>query len=141
MPVAYALDAPERALVRAVNRERAAHGLPPVRTTRRLSRGATRHSIDQLRTDRMSHDSSDGTPFNSRIGRAGSFRRAGEVLAWLPGGARAGARSTVAMWMASPPHRAELLTRSFRRVGVGRERGALGGRRGIVVTLDLTSRR
>jgi uncharacterized protein YkwD len=45
------------------------------------------------------------------------------------------------MWMASPGHRAVLLDRAFRRIGIGRRGGYLGGRPVTVFTADLQSAR
>lgn len=135
MPVA--LDVPERAIVRAVNLERAAVGLPDLRATRRLSRGAERHSRDLLRHGFIGHASSDGTPFARRVARIGSFRIAGEVVAFVPRGSASRARSVVRMWMRSPSHRRQLLNGRFRIIGIGRARGALSARRGAMVTADL----
>ncbi len=135
------LDLPERAIVRAVNAERAAIGLPGLRATRRLSRGAERHSRDLLRNDRLAHVSSDGTPFARRIARVGSFRLAGEVIAFVPQGPASRARSVVGMWMRSPSHRRQLLNGRFRIIGIGRTRGALSARRGAMITVDLAAGR
>ncbi len=46
-------------------------------------------------------------------------RRMGESLAMVSGCNRPAARTTVSMWMASRGHRANLLNRRFRFVGVG----------------------
>jgi uncharacterized protein YkwD len=51
------------------------------------------------------------------------------------------ASRVVQMWMASPGHRAVILTRGFRRIGIGRRSGALGSTRAIVYTADFSSRR
>ena len=45
------------------------------------------------------------------------------------------------MWMNSPGHRAILLSSSFRRVGIGKRTGDLGGDRACVVTADFGSRK
>jgi uncharacterized protein YkwD len=45
----------------------------------------------------------------------------------------------VRMWMHSPPHRASLLSRSFRRIGIARRKGSLGRTRAVVFTADLAS--
>jgi hypothetical protein len=45
------------------------------------------------------------------------------------------------MWLASPPHRAILLDPRFRRIGIARRWGRLGGAKQAVVTADLASRR
>ena len=137
MPVA--LPPPELAIVRAVNAQRAAHGLPRLRVGRRLSRVAERHSVDQLRRNVLGHTSSDGTSFATRIARAGSFRVKGEIIAFAPR-RRSRAQAVIRLWMASPSHRAQLLDPGFRVIGVGRVRGALGRSRGAVVTADLARR-
>lgn len=131
---------PERAIVHAVNVERAAHGLPGVRAIRGLSRLAERHSRDQLRHGLVGHDSSDGTPFARRIARVGSFAAAGEVVAFAPRGSASRARDVVRMWMRSSPHRAQLLNPAYRVVGVGQARGGLGSRSGAMVTADFARR-
>lgn len=133
------LPPPERAVVHAVNVERASHGLRPLRVARSLTRAAEIHSRDQLRQGRLGHDSSDGASFSTRISRAGRFREMGEVVAFAPR-TSASARAIVRMWMRSPIHRAELLSPNYRLLGVGRVRGPLDGRRGALVTADLATR-
>jgi uncharacterized protein YkwD len=72
-----------------------------------------------------------------RVRRYTSAATVGETIAWLAG--RAWATKIVSMWMHSPPHRAELLSGSYRRVGVGKRTGNLGGQRGTMVTADFAS--
>jgi uncharacterized protein YkwD len=127
------LDSGERAIVRAINRARAAHGLRALRANRRLARAADVHSRSMLRSDSFSHGA-----FSARVRRYVSFRRIGETIAMRT---RCSARGFVRMWLNSPPHRAVLLSRSFRRVGVGRRVGRLGARRACLVTADFASRR
>jgi uncharacterized protein YkwD len=134
------LAPPERAIVQAVNVERTARGLSPVRTFRGLSRAAESHSWDQLRYDRFGHDSADGTPFGRRIARVGRFRMSAEVVAFAPRGSGSGARSIVRLWMRSSGHRAQVLNPNFRILGVGRVRGRLQGQLGTMVTADLAVR-
>jgi uncharacterized protein YkwD len=129
------LDRTERGVLRAINRVRTRHGLARVRFGRRLSAAAAWHSHDLLTHGLLSHSSSDGTPFANRIRRAADARRVGEVLIEFRG--RRTARAIVRGWMHSPPHRAELLTPGYRRVGVGRA-SAAGA---TVVTADFASRR
>ena len=50
------------------------------------------------------------------------------------------ARKVVRMWMASPGHRAVLLSPSGRRIGVGKRAGRLGTAKRAVFTADLASR-
>ena len=135
-----ALDRTERKVVRLVNRIRARHGLRRLRASRRLSRAANRHTRDMLRIDVLTHASSNGTPMGRRVRRYTHARWVGENVAavW---GRRGGARQVVRMWMASPGHRAVLLSGAARRVGVGRAVGNLAGARSAVFTADFASRR
>jgi uncharacterized protein YkwD len=127
------VDHGERAVVRAINRARAAYGLRALHTHRRLARAADGHTRSMLRADYFSHGD-----FSSRVRRYVSFRRIGEAIAMST---RCGARKVVGMWLNSPPHRALLLSGRFRRIGVGRRKGMLGATRACVVTADFASRR
>ena len=49
------------------------------------------------------------------------------------------ARTVMAMWKASPPHRANLLNGHFGGVGVGAAPGTYAGRAAIYVTTDFGS--
>jgi uncharacterized protein YkwD len=130
------LGAGERALVRAVNGARARHGLPRLARTRSLSRAADVHSRRMLANDFFAHGA-----MAQRLRRYGRFRRVGETLAMVSRCGRRGARRTVRMWMGSSTHRAIVLSRRFRRIGVGARRGRLGATRTCVVTADFASRR
>ena len=91
------------------------------------------------------HDSVGGTAFWSRIERSYPSRgfsrwEVGENIAWSS--SRAGAAQVVRQWMGSPAHRANLLSRTWRELGLGafrvtRAGGAFGGRAVTIVTLDL----
>lgn len=141
VPVTTAASAPvadraEQAIVHEVNRERHRFGLRRVRLTRSLDRAAARHSRLVLRMNRLTHDGTHGTPFAARIRRSVRFGGVGETLAWMPRGSGTGARTVVALWMRSPAHRATLLDPRYRRIGVGRLRGAMGSVGGVAVTAD-----
>jgi uncharacterized protein YkwD len=134
------VDRVERRVVALVNANRAAAGLPGLRLSRRLARSADAHSRDMARRGFFSHGSSDGRSFASRVRRYAAARRYGENLAYVPRSARGGlAERVVAMWMNSPPHRAEILTPGFRRVGVARRGGRIAGIRAILFTADFAS--
>ena len=135
------MDAKERAIVRAINRQRARHDLARVKPNRRLARAADFHSWEMLDADYFAHESRDGSPFHVRVRRYVSFRTIGETLAMVGGCGRRSARRIVRMWMKSPGHRAILLSSSFRRVGLGKRTGDLGGNRACVVTADFASRK
>jgi uncharacterized protein YkwD len=136
-PAPVAAIRSERAIVRCVNRARRRYGLPALRLSGSLERVAAFHSTDLASHAMLSHASSDGTPFARRVWRVTHARSIGEAIAWAPVGRRVTARAIVGAWLASPPHRRELLSPRFRLVGVGRAQGA----RSIVVTADFSSAR
>jgi uncharacterized protein YkwD len=80
-------------------------------------------------------------PFVSRLARFGvRGPRVGENLAWGVG-TGADARRIVQQWLVSPRHRANLLRRGFRRVGIGTASGTFAGYRGaVVMTADFAGR-
>jgi len=127
------VDHGERAVVRAINRARAAYGLRALHTHRRLARAADGHTRSMLRADYFAHGA-----FASRVRRYVRSRRVGETIAMTT---RCSARRVVRMWMHSAPHRAVLLARGFRSVGIGRRVGRLGTSRACLVTADFASRR
>jgi uncharacterized protein YkwD len=117
-----------------LNAQRARRGVRPLRADGRLALAAERHASDMERRHYFSHSSRDGSTFVDRIRRAGYLRRAsswfvGENLAWGAGRNRSTPRGIVAAWMASPPHRANILNPRFREIGIGVAVGA--PRRGL----------
>lgn len=135
------LDRRERAIVRAINRQRAKRGLSGLTASRRLARAADFHSWEMLDADYFAHESRDGSSFATRIRRYANPREVGETLAMLSGCGRKAARRVVRMWMSSPGHRAILLSSSFRKVGLGRRTGDLRGSRACLVTADFGTRK
>ena len=123
-------------VVAAINEARAAHGLPPLRVDPRLQRAARAHSTDMVRRNYFAHG-----PFASRLARYGvRGPRFGENLAWGVGSA-GDAREVVRRWLASPPHRANVLRRGFRRVGTGAVAGRFAGYgNAVVITADFAGR-
>ena len=106
-----------------LNAERAARKLAPLRSNQLLARAAAAHSRDMVARAYFSHTSLSGADFVERIRRTGYTRAArswtvGENLAW-GSGPLAVPREIVQSWMESPGHRANILSRSFREVGLG----------------------
>lgn len=110
---------PERDAIDELNDVRRAHGAPALRVSESLNRSSGGYAERMLRHDFFGH--------GSRIEVAAEFRSAGETLAWHSGW-DAQPRRTVSRWMASPGHRAVLLSPAFRWVGMGVARGKLGSR-------------
>jgi uncharacterized protein YkwD len=77
---------------------------------------------------------------DQRVRRYTSARWVGENIGVVSARGSSAAR-IVRMWMRSPGHRAVLLSRSSRRIGVGRGTGSVGSMRGAVYTANLASLR
>jgi uncharacterized protein YkwD len=136
------LDNRERAIVRGINAQRAHYGLARVSLSKPLSRAADYHSWEMLDANYFAHESANGGSFNARIGRYTHKRELGETLAMLGGKCGHGsAHAIVKMWMNSAGHRAILLSSSYRRIGLARRTGSLGGTHACVVTADFSSKR
>ncbi len=133
-------DRLEVAVVREINEARTREGLRALRRDGRLARVAERHSGEQLRRGSISHTSLTGASPGLRVRRLTRARAVGETIAFLPAGTARAAR-IVRLWLASPSHRAALLTPRYRRVGVGRRVGALGRSTGVVVTANFATAR
>ena len=133
-------DRVERQVLKKVNAIRAQHGVRKLRRHRGLARAADVKAREVTTTQVLSHASPDGTSMDTRIRRYVRARHVGETLGYVPARSRQ-AQRIVDGWMASPGHRAALLSPTFRRVGVGRRKGRLGQRPVVVIALDLASRR
>jgi uncharacterized protein YkwD len=135
------LDGRERAIVRAINRQRSKHGLSKLSSSSKLARAADYHSWEMLDADYFAHESRDGGPFDQRVRRFAKHKALGETLAMVGGCGRKAAGRIVRMWMNSPGHRAILLSSSYRKVGLGKRTGDLRGSRACLVTADFGSRK
>jgi uncharacterized protein YkwD len=120
-PRAHAASAAEAALVSAVNQARAQHGLPALRVRTSLARPARAQSVRIAATGRLEHEGPGGAPFWKRLVAAGypANRPMAENLAMMPACGAEAAREAVRGWLASPPHRANMLSRSYRWIGTG----------------------
>src|SRR5919108_1856479 len=112
----------EDAVLARINRVRRGRGLRPLRHNARLAAAASFHSNDMARKGYFEHDSANGTAFWRRIERfypSEGFRSwtVGENLLW--GSDTYGGAFALREWMNSPPHRANILSRDWREVGIG----------------------
>jgi len=123
------------------NKARTDHGLKPLCVNRKLTRAARSHSREMIGKDYFSHYSYDGEGVGSRLKRfgydgsvydeniAGGYGTSGEP------------DPIFRLWMNDPPHRANILDRRFRQVGVGTYKGSYKGKDGYTMyTVDFGSR-
>jgi uncharacterized protein YkwD len=123
VPAPGNLELLEAAILCLTNQERAARALPALTENPRLRQAAAGHSGDMVARRYFAHDAPDGSSMVDRIVRARYVRRhqswaLGENIAWGTGD-KATAAEIHTAWMASPPHRANILRRSFREIGIG----------------------
>ncbi len=110
-----AVTAYDNAILAATNLARTVHGLPRLRWAHRLAASAQAHAVDMAATGVFSHTSADGRTWDARI-RATTWRwPGGENIAY----GQTSAAEVMAAWLASPPHRANILRAEFRWIGVG----------------------
>jgi uncharacterized protein YkwD len=103
-----------------INRQRHAHGLASVHTNAVLHTVATDYSRSMVTGNFFGHTSAD---LLKRL-KAAKYVRTGRGYAIAEniasaGGAGATPDAIVAMWMASPEHRANILNPAFRDTGIG----------------------
>jgi uncharacterized protein YkwD len=118
-PSRLAANVARAAMLCAINRARAAHGLPAFGPERHLRRAAKGQARDMVRHHYFGHQRPGGPSLSDRLRSAGWHgRSAGEAVAWGCGSS-ASAASTVKAWLHSPPHRAILLSGGYRSAGIG----------------------
>jgi uncharacterized protein YkwD len=126
------------AVLAELNHVRRSHRLPAVHVDRRMSATAAAYSRSMARHGFFAHGAWD-----ARVARAsGEAHAVGETLGWMTRATpRREAVSMVHGWLNSPPHRAILLDGRFRRIGIGRGAGRLGGDAAAIYTVDWASAR
>jgi uncharacterized protein YkwD len=97
-PVAFALHPVEQSVIAQTNAERARHGLPPLVADQRLVQSARAHTAWMTRARRLQHTSRPVAE-NIAMGQQTAFE-------------------AVRSWMSSSGHRANILSRGHRRIGV-----------------------
>jgi uncharacterized protein YkwD len=115
------IPAVEAELLAAINRIRATRRLPPFRASAALNAAAGQHSLQMARLGYFEHESPNGAPYWRRVQRyypQRGFRRwsAGENIVY--GSPSLSAADALSEWLTSPPHRANLLSRSWRDAGI-----------------------
>jgi len=117
----------EQQVVELVNQERWNNGqLPPLKRNPLLDLAARYHAKDMSDDDYFAHDSYDGAAkvcsWSTRISNwYAGWNYLGENIAW----GYASPASVMSGWMDSPGHRANILSTSYREIGVGYYTGSL----------------
>ena len=110
-------DRAEARMVGAINQVRAQHGLHALRRSSSLMGSAGRYSHLLMENDTFRHQ--------SRIPASSRFALLGEALA-MHSGRTFAVRRTLRRWLASPSHRAIVLSRTMAWQGTGVTRGRYG---------------
>jgi uncharacterized protein YkwD len=137
---ALGADAAKGATLCLLNRERRARGRGALRADAKLAAAALAHSADMVANRYFGHQSRDGAGFGTRIKASGWTRdrrsyTMGENIAF-GSGADATPRAIVDAWMHSAGHRANILFRRFRSVGIGIAAGTPDGDAGATYSTD-----
>jgi uncharacterized protein YkwD len=139
-PAALGQAATARTTLCLLNRERAARGLRKLRADSKLRRAADGHAGDMVAKHYFDHTSKSGASFVTRIKRTGwtKSRRSwtvGENIGY-GSGSLATPREMVKGWMDSSGHRANILARQFKMIGIGVANGAPTGGNGATYATD-----
>ena len=137
---AHRQSALETQLVQQINAVRRSHSLRPLKVSSKLASAATSHTREMGSDGYFEHESFDSTPFWKRVARWYTSRgwrswSVGENLLYRSPDVTA--EAGIDLWMNSPPHRANVLSRSWREVGISaiHFEGAPGEYNGSAVTI------
>ncbi len=122
-PAAANLDRVRAAILCLINQQRAAAQVGPLRESAGLDAAAVRESDGMVAGNYFDHVAPTGVGLLDRVLGAG-YATAGAIVGLAENiaagsGPLATAAATVAAWMASPGHRANILDAGFRDAGVG----------------------
>jgi uncharacterized protein YkwD len=146
VPTAANLVAFRAAIVCLHNQIRARNGLPLLKGNSRLRRAAESHSAEMVSAGYFEHTSPSGSTMVDRILGSGYVRAnqgwiLGENLEWGTG-TLSTPRGAMDAWMNSPGHKANILKRAYRDMGIGVSLGIPGGGgNGATITVDFGVRR
>jgi uncharacterized protein YkwD len=123
LPTAQNLDLVRAAILCLHNQIRAQNGLSALKENSKLRKAATGHSADMVGEGYFDHSSTNGDSFVDRIISAGYAKRnagwtLGENLAWGTGDLSS-AKGVMDAWMNSAGHKANILKRDYKEVGIG----------------------
>jgi uncharacterized protein YkwD len=133
-------DAISNSAAAQINAYRASHGLPRLIVDGRLSHAARSQSSAMMSRRTLAHGpTGSGRQRLTRLCSRMHASTVGETIGWIsfrrPSSQASG---IVRWWMNSPPHRAALMSTTFKRIGVGRRIGKAGGRKVVWFTADMS---
>jgi uncharacterized protein YkwD len=123
MPTAQNVELVRAAILCLHNQIRIQAGLPALKDNAKLRKAAIGQSNDMVANGYFDHTSPDGDTFVDRIIGAGYAKRndgwtLGENLAWGTGDLSS-ATGVMNAWMGSAGHKANILKRAYKEVGIG----------------------
>jgi uncharacterized protein YkwD len=113
---------PAERMVAKINKVRAKHDLQPLRKAPKLMRSSRNYARHLIRSETFAHGSSYAKTGFETTGETLAFRRGRSRKPW----------PTLRMWLASPPHRALILSQSFSHVGAAPASGRFDGTRATI---------
>ncbi|HET8528365.1 MAG TPA: CAP domain-containing protein [Gaiellaceae bacterium] len=138
-----ALTPLESGVLADINAFRRSHRLAPLRLNARLTAAARAHTVQMAHDGYFSHDSADGSSFWKRIqafyaSSPWTYWSVGENLLWSS--PNVSPKRALAMWLASPEHKKNLMNPAWREIGVAavHEAAAPGVFKGLDVTIVTT---
>ena len=138
-----ALSALEHRVLADINAYRELHHLRPLRLSTALTAAARQHSDEMALDGYFAHTSVNGAAFWRRVQRyypstSRHVWSVGENLLWSS--PNVSAAHALQLWIASPEHRKNLLTASWREIGISAVHvvHALGPYHGLDVTIVTT---
>jgi uncharacterized protein YkwD len=111
------LDSEEKAMCKQINAYRAQNKLPALKVSVSLTKAATWLSGDMARNDYLDHTDSLGRTYAKRIA---SFGYKGSAKGENIAAGSATASATFAQWKNSAPHRANMLSKTYKVIGIAR---------------------
>jgi len=121
-PGEVSLNATEQATFCLLNVERTSRGIPALRRNKRLDLASERHARSMAAHKFFEHGNFVGRIRSAHYLSGVRSWRLGENIAWGSGVLGTPAE-IVDAWMHSPGHRANILDRGFREIGIGIARG------------------
>lgn len=111
-------DSEERAFCKQINTYRAQNGVPALKLSVSLTKSSEWMSADMARKDYFDHTDSLGRSFSKRISAFGYT--GGSRAENIAGGSNGSAAAMFAMWKGSAGHKKNMLSSTYKVIGIGR---------------------